>query len=112
MPPCKGYQFHVVTHCDLFDWVKAKLLRPLFSQVAAYFLWEDAIYRYGCFGKLIMDGRLDNKDVVVELAERYEIKKIVIFAYDLKANRMIERGHKSIVDALSKMSTKGSTHGV
>jgi hypothetical protein len=36
----------------------------------------------------------------------YSIKRVVISPYNVKANGMIERGHKSIIDALAKM-TKG-----
>ena len=74
------------------------------------FLWEHVICYHGCFGKLVIDERLENKDVVVELVERYGVKKVVISAYHPQANGMIERGHKPIVDALSKISAGGSTN--
>ena len=41
----------------------------------------------------------------MEFAERCGIKKVVISAYNQQANGMIERGHKPIVNVLSKMST-------
>lgn len=47
----------------------------------------------------------ENKDVVSKLAERYEVKKVVVFVYHSQANEMIEHDHKPIVNALSKMST-------
>ncbi len=112
MLPCKGYQFLVVAHCDLSGWVEAKFLRTLSSRLVADFLWEDVICCHGCFGKLIIDGRLENKDAVAELAERYGIKWVVVSAYHPQANGMIERGHKPIVDALSKMFAGGSTNWV
>ena len=78
----------------------------------ADFLWEDIICCRGCFGKLIIDGGSENKDAVAELTKRYGVKKVVVSAYHQQANGMIERGHKPIVDALSKMSDGGSTNWV
>ena len=110
VPPCEGFKFLVVARCDLSSWVEAKLLRTLSSRAVADFLWEDVICRHGCFGKLVIDGGSENKDAVAELAERYRVKRVVVSAYHPQANRMIERGHKPIVDALSKMSAGGSTN--
>ena len=110
MPPCEGYKFLVVVHCDLSGWVEAKPLRALSSRAAVDFLWEDVICCHDCFGKLVIDGGSENKDAVAELAERYGVKRVVVSAYHPQANGMIERGHKPIVDALSKMSAGGSTN--
>lgn len=112
MPPCEGYQFLVIACCDLSGWVEAKPLRTLFLRAVADFLWEDVICRHGCFGKLIIDEKPENKDAVVELAQRYGVKRVVVSAYHLQANGMIERRHNPIVDALSKMSDRGSTNWV
>ena len=51
------------------------------------------ICRYECFGRLIVDGGPENKDLVIELTKRYGIKRIVVSAYYAPANGMIERGH-------------------
>ena len=110
MPFCKGYQFLVIAHCDLFDWVKAKLLRTFFSQTVADFLWEDVICHYGCFGKLVIHVRSENKDAIVELAERSRERKIVVFTYHPQANGMIERSHKPIIDTVSKKFVRGPTN--
>ncbi len=112
MPPCKGYRFLVVAHCDLSGWVEVKPLRTLSSRAVAEFLWEDIICCHGCFGKLIIDRGLENKDAVAELVERYGIKRVVVSVYHPQANRMIERGHKPIVDAFSNISAGGSTNWV
>lgn len=87
-------------------------MRSLSSRAVADFLWEDVISRHGCFGKLIIDGGSENKEAVAELTRRYGIKRVVVSAYHPQANGMIERGHKPIVDALSKMSDGGSTNWV
>lgn len=55
------------------------------------------------FGKLVFDWESKNKDVIVELAERYGIKRVVVSAYYPQANKIIEHSHKSIVNTLLKM---------
>ena len=112
MPPCEGMKDLVVACCDLSDWVEARPMRNLTSKVVARFLWEDIICRHGCFRKLVMDGGSENKDAVQELTLRYGIKRVVVSAYHPQANRMIERGQKSIVDDLTKISEGGSTSRV
>ena len=44
---------------------------------------QDDICCHSCFGKLFIDRKLDNRDIIVELAEKYMIKRVVIFAYHL-----------------------------
>src|SRR5947209_17031323 len=61
------------------------------------------ICRHGCFGRMVVDGGPENKDVVEKLAATYGIDRIVASAYHPQANGMVERGHKPIVDALSKI---------
>ena len=112
MPLCEGFRFLVVARCDLSSWVEAKPLRILSSRAVADFLWEDAICRHGCFGKLVIDGGSENEEAVAELTQRYGIKRVVVLAYHPQANCMIERGHKPIVDALPKMSDGRATNWV
>lgn len=108
--PCKGYRFLVIARYDLSSWVEAKPLYTLFSRAIVDFLWEDIICCHGCFGKLVIDRRLENKDIVAELTERYGVKRIAVSAFHPQANSMIECGHKAIVNTLSKMSAWGSTN--
>jgi hypothetical protein len=37
----------------------------------------------------------------------YGIKRVVISPYNAKANRMIERGYKPVINALAKMTKSG-----
>ena len=99
--------FLVAARDDLSGWIEARATGNANSLSVAKFLWEDVICRYGCFGRLIVDGGPENKDLVEELAERYGIKRVQVSAYHHQANGMIERGHKPIVDALSKMTNGG-----
>jgi hypothetical protein len=37
----------------------------------------------------------------------YGIKRVVISPYNIKTNRMIERDHKPVINALAKMTKSG-----
>lgn len=110
--PYKGFKFLIVARYDLSGWVEAKLLRTFSSWTIAFFLWEDILYCHGCFRKLVIDGGLENKDIIAELSIKYRIERVVVSAYHPQANEMIERNYKPIVNALSKMLARGSTNWV
>ena len=112
MPPCEGYKFFIVTRCDLSDWMEAKLLRTLSSKAVADIFWEDVICCHCDLGQLVIDVGSENEDAAAELAKRYGIKRVVVFANYLQANEMIEYGHKPIIDALSKMLAERSTNWI
>jgi hypothetical protein len=50
-----------------------------------------------------VNDELKNKNAVIELTNRYEIKRVVVFEYHSQVNEMIEREHKSLINSLSKM---------
>lgn len=79
-------------------------MRTFSSRAVTDFIWEDVICCHSYFGKLIIDRELENKDAIVELTRRYRVKRVVVSANHLQANRMIERGYKLIVNTVSKMS--------
>lgn len=106
MPKNKGKKYLVLARSDLSGWVEGRALSEASSHLIAQFLWEDVICRHGVFRKLVVDGGPENKGYVKYLANKYGIKRVVVSAYHPEANGMVERGHKPMVDALSKM-TKG-----
>lgn len=108
MPPSEGKRYLVVARDDLSGWVEARALTSANSVSVAKFVWEDVICRHGCFGKLIVDGGPENKDVLIELTHRYGIKRIVVSAYHPQANGMVERGHRPLADALAKKTLGGT----
>jgi hypothetical protein len=81
-------------------------LRAAIFKIIAKFLWEDVICRHGIFRRFIINKDPENKDLVVQFVTDYSIKRVVISPYNAKANGMIERGYKSIINVLAKM-TKG-----
>jgi DNA-directed RNA polymerase subunit N (RpoN/RPB10) len=45
----------------------------------------------------------ENKEILDELVQRYRIKKMITSSYHSQINEMIERDHRFLSDALSKM---------
>ena len=56
------------------------------------------------FEHLIVDSGGENKAEVIELTQHLGIKRFVVSAFHLEANRMVEQRHKLIVDALAKIN--------
>lgn len=79
--PAKATDFFLLLVVTYLVPLRLKLLRTLYFRVVADFFWENVIYHYGYFEKLIIDEGSENNDVVAELAKRYEIKRIVVFVY-------------------------------
>jgi hypothetical protein len=62
MPQSDGKNYLVVAREDLSGWPEARALTKATSEAIAKFLWEEVVSRYGCFGKLIVNGGPENKD--------------------------------------------------
>jgi hypothetical protein len=57
-----------------------------------------------------VDEGLKNKDVVKQFAANYGIKRVVISAYNSKANGIIERGYLPIINIFAKMTDGGESN--
>jgi hypothetical protein len=68
------------------------------------FLEEVIFVRWGVLLKLSVDGGLENKGLIKDLAELYNMRIVVASAFNLYAQGLIERGYKELVGALRKMS--------
>jgi hypothetical protein len=72
-------------------------------KTVAKFLWKNVICRHDILEKLIVNDESENKNAVIELTNRYEIKRVVVFEYHSQVNEIIEREHKSLIDSLLKI---------
>ena len=104
----KGKKYLIITQDDLSRQAEVRALSTLDLKVVIKFLQEDVIYRYGYFRKLIINSSPKNDGLVTELVEKY-FERVVILAYYLQANRIVEHGHQLIIDVLVKItnSSKG-----
>ena len=57
---------------------------------------------YRCFRRLVI-----NSGYIAAFTRKYGIKRVEVSAYHPAANRMIERGHKPLTDALTKLINGG-----
>ncbi len=100
----KEKHYLIVARDDFFEWAEARVLSEAKAWRMTKFLWEDVICRHDCFEKLIVNDESENKEILDELVKRYRIKKMITSDYHSQVNEMIERDHKSLFDALFKMS--------
>jgi L-2-hydroxyglutarate oxidase LhgO len=91
----------VVAREDLSGWPEARALAKAMSEAIAKFLWEEVVSRHSCFGKLIVNRGPENKDYLEAFVQRYGINRVQVSAYHPQVNGMVERGHRSIVEALA-----------
>ena len=109
MPASYGYEYLVLAREDVSGWVEGRALASASSAAVARFLFEDMVCRHGLFRRLVVDGGPENKGLTKAFAELYGIRRIVVSAYHPQSNGMVERGHRPIVDALSKLTAGRSS---
>jgi hypothetical protein len=107
LPECKGYDCLVVARDDFSGWPEAKPMKNPTSKKIAKFIWTDVICRHGLFGKLKVDGGSEFKGAVIKELNKLGIRRIMISAYNAKANGMVERGHQPIASALIALTMGG-----
>ena len=84
--------------------MKTRALSNFKIGTIAKFIWQDVISRHECFDIAILNEDSENKEVIKQLLQRYRVKIKIVSSYHSMINDMIERGHQSIVDALSKLT--------
>ena len=62
---------------------------------------------YGYINRLIIDNGLENKGFIDKLFKRYNIDRVIISAYNLKVNKVVEKSYKPIINSLAKLQKKG-----
>jgi transposase InsO family protein len=101
-----GFGFIVFARDDLSGWVEGRAIKAADSKNVAKFIYEDVICRHGCPRRIVLDRGSENLNLTKDLLEHYRIKRTVISAYHPQANGLVERGHDSIVNSLSKYCSK------
>ncbi len=71
------------------------------------FLYEDVLCCHGVFDVLVTDRGPENKGFLAKLVKTYGIRHVITSAYHPQGNSLIERGHKPIINVLSKLIKGG-----
>ncbi len=100
----KEKHYLIVVRDDFFEWAETRALSEAKAWRMTKFLWKDVICKHDCFEKLTINDDSENKEILEKLVKRYRIKKMITSNYHSQINEMIKRDHKSLSDALSKMS--------
>lgn len=109
MPKAGHMRYLVVAREAVTGWVEARALRRATAQKVAEFLYEDVFSRHGCPVEIVFDGGPENMGETELTLELMGITRISISVYHPQANGMVERGHRVLKDALSKMTKGGKT---
>ena len=99
-------KYIVVTQEDVSGWPEIRALRKATIQAVADFLHEENFARHGCPTTILVDSGSENKAMVDNVCNMYSIKKHTVTGYHPQVNGIIERGHKQLVDGLSKACAK------
>jgi hypothetical protein len=102
MPSDAGKKYMIEARCDLTGFVEAQGLAKASSANVADFLTRHIFCRYGVPGIMIVDGGSENKGDVADLCKRFGVNRVVISAYNARANGIVENGHLSLSAILAK----------
>ena len=105
MPKNAGFGYFVAMRDDFSSWVETKAIWHIDVKTIAMFIYE-WFCRFGVLGRIVFDGGKENKGVVRELMQQYNICNVPIVAYHPQSSGLIERGHQQIIDALAKLESK------
>ena len=102
MPKSNGYRYIVFARDDFSGWLEGRPLTSATASTVAKFLYEEVITRHGCPENIVFDGGAENRGEVETLLRALGISRIRISAYHPQSNGLVERGHRPLVDSLSK----------
>ncbi|KAF8846755.1 hypothetical protein BDZ45DRAFT_608473, partial [Acephala macrosclerotiorum] len=71
--------------------IKIKLIKNSIFKKIVKFIYNNIICRYSVFNHIKLDKKFEFKRIVIKKLNKLEIKRIIIFVYNSKVNRIIER---------------------
>lgn len=102
MPSSKGYYYIVQVRCSLLGYPEFRLLRKQTGLAIGQFIFQDLLCHYGACPELVTDNGGLFVMALDWLKDRYHISHIRISAYNSQANRIVERRHYNVQEALIK----------
>lgn len=102
MPAAKGYRYIVAARDDLSRAAEGRALQRANATTLAKFFWEEIYCRYGMIQQVVTDNGPEVKGAFDLLLKKLDIPHVKISPYNSKANGVVERGHFTIREAITK----------
>jgi hypothetical protein len=97
------FKYLVIARDDFSGWAETVALAKLTSKNVADWFVADWIYRYGVPKEVTVDGGAEFKKELQAAMKKVGTNLRMVTPYYPEAQGMVERGHKEIKDALTKM---------
>ena len=94
----------MITQNDLIKWMKIRALFNFKINTIAKFIWQNIINHHEYFDIIILNEDFENKKIIKQLLQRYQVKIKIISSYHLMINDIIKQNHQFIVNVLSKLT--------
>ena len=88
---CKRYNSLCIARDDFSRWPKARPIKNTTSKKVAKFIYKEIICRHGLVKRVKVNRGLKFKGAIITKLGKIEILRVVILAYNIKANRIIKR---------------------
>jgi len=102
MPHTGGYRYITQARCSLTAWPEWRALRVETSRTIGAFIFEEILCRWGAVEEIVTDNGTAYVAALDWLQDKYGIWHIHILAYNLQANGIVERQHRTIRESIFK----------
>jgi hypothetical protein len=102
MNPSRGMKFIMEGRCDLTGWAEVHVTKKCNAANLRLF-FQKWTYRFGMMVIVVLDGGAEGKGEMKAALSDVGIRRIIISAYNSRANGIVEAGHWSLILAISKM---------
>jgi hypothetical protein len=102
MPIAQGYRYIVAARDGLTQAAEGRALKRADTASLKQIFWQEIICQYGAVAEVITDNGPKVNEAFKHLQDQYGISHVKILPYNSKANRVVERGHFIICEAIIK----------
>jgi hypothetical protein len=103
MPHTSGYRYIIQARCSLSSYPEHRKLRKENRSTISAFIFEEILCHWGALEEIITDNSLAFVETLNWLVEQYGIHHIHISPYNSQANRIVERRHLDVREAIIKV---------
>jgi hypothetical protein len=103
MPRASGYRYIVQARCSLSSYPEHRKLCKENGSTIGVFIFEEILCHWGALEEIVTDNGPAFVEALNWLAEQYRIHHICISPYNSQANRIVERCHLDVREAIMKV---------